>query len=122
MGISQLAFPNLPALRRQKGISLDSISTATRIGKRYLEAIERGDFTVLPGGIYDLSYIRQYARAIDFDEEELLECYFTATGSPRPGAIPEAITKNVQPVPFPQSIPLLPRGLFSISIRKLLKI
>jgi cytoskeletal protein RodZ len=122
MGLSHLAFPNLPALRRQKGISLDSISTATRIGKRYLEAIERGDFTVLPGGIYDLSYIRQYARAIDFDEEELLECYFAATGSVRPGTISEAVKEDIQPVPFRQSVPLIPRGLFNVSIRKLLKI
>ena len=89
MPLSQPFFPNLSALRRQKGVSLESISAATQIGKRYLEAIERGDFTVLPGGIYDTSYIRQYARAVDYDEEDLLGCYFSRTGRQQPAAVAE---------------------------------
>ena len=86
MGFSQTVFPNLPALRRQKGISLDTIAAATCIGKRYLEAIERGAFAVLPGGIYDISYIRQYARAVDFDEQELLEYYAVLRGGKTGGS------------------------------------
>jgi cytoskeletal protein RodZ len=82
-------YPNLSALRRQRGISLESITTATQIGKRYLEAIERGEFSVLPGGIYDISYIRQYARAVDYDEEDLLGCYFARTGRPEPAGSAE---------------------------------
>jgi cytoskeletal protein RodZ len=78
MGFSRTFLPNLPVLRQQKGISLDAIATETRIGIRDLEAIEQGAFTRLPGGIYDTSYIRQYARAVDFDEQELLDCYWAA--------------------------------------------
>ena len=37
------------------------------------------DFEKLPGGIYNTSYIRQYARAIDFDEAELLAYYHSRT-------------------------------------------
>jgi cytoskeletal protein RodZ len=51
---------------------LKSISDATKIRLFYLEAIERGEFGKLPGKPYMRSYIRQYARAIDFDEAELL--------------------------------------------------
>lgn len=90
MPFSQPFFPNLSALRRQKGISLESISAATQIGKRYLEAIERGDFTVLPGGIYDTSYIRQYARAVDYDEEDILGCYYARTGRQQQPAVAES--------------------------------
>ncbi|HUK19532.1 MAG TPA: helix-turn-helix domain-containing protein [Bryobacteraceae bacterium] len=121
MGFSQPVFPNLPALRRQKGVTLESICAATRIGKRYLEAIERGEFTVLPGGIYDISYIRQYARAVDFDEEELLACYLAVTDSEKHCSISEAVDQNIRPMPFPQSLPLVPRSLFTVSIRKLRK-
>ena len=67
--------PNLAALRRQKGISLCHIADSTKIGVRYLEAIERGQFSKLPGGIYNVSYIRQYARAINVNEVELVERY-----------------------------------------------
>ena len=90
MPLNQPFFPNLSALRRQKGISLESISAATQIGKRYLEAIERGDFTVLPGGIYDTSYIRQYARAADYDEDDLLGCYYARTTRQQPPAVAES--------------------------------
>jgi cytoskeleton protein RodZ len=69
------APPNLTALRHQKGISLHHIAEATKIGIRYLEAIEHGQFAKLPGGIYNTSYIRQYAQAIEVNEAEILDCY-----------------------------------------------
>jgi cytoskeletal protein RodZ len=65
----------LSTLRRNRGITLQEISQATKIGIRSLEAIEREEFSKLPGGIYATSYIRQYARAIDYPEDDLLECY-----------------------------------------------
>jgi len=69
---------DLAGLRQQKGISLGEIAQETKIRVGYLDAIERGQFTKLPGGIYNISYIRQYARAIDCDEQPLLDHYRAA--------------------------------------------
>jgi hypothetical protein len=66
----------LATVRRNRGISLKDISDSTKIGIRALEAIEQGDFRKLPGGIYATSYIRQYARAIDYDESVILALYY----------------------------------------------
>ena len=66
------ALPDLSSIRRRKGITLDAIAGATKISKRYLEAIERSEFGQLPGGVFRTSYIRQYARAIEYDEWDLL--------------------------------------------------
>jgi cytoskeletal protein RodZ len=74
------APPDLITVRRKKGVSLQDISETTKIGVNYLRAIEEGEFAKLPGGIYSTSYIRQYARAIDYNESELLELYYRATG------------------------------------------
>ena|SRR5579862_5955392 len=63
------------AKRRERGISLDEIANETKISLRSLRAIEEGDFRKLPGGIYNTSYIRQYARAVDVDEYELVAVY-----------------------------------------------
>ena len=71
----------LATIRKNRGISLEQIAQSTKIGVRSLEAIERGDFQKLPGGIYSTSYIRQYARAIDYDESALLEFYHRETGA-----------------------------------------
>jgi len=75
MGYVVTTPPNLAALRDEKGISLRQIAETTKIGVRYLEAIERGQFAKLPGGVYSVNYIRQYARAIEVSEAELLESY-----------------------------------------------
>lgn len=61
--------------RQQKGITLESIAAATKLSVRQLNAIEAGDFKKLPGGIYNTNYIRQYAKAIGFDEADLLAFY-----------------------------------------------
>ena len=71
----------LETIRRNRGISLAQIAESTKISVRSLEAIERGDFGKLPGGIYSTSYIRQYARAIDYDESAILSYYHRAMGA-----------------------------------------
>ena len=65
----------LSTIRRNRGISLEQIAESTKISIRSLEAIEQGDFRKLPGGIYNTSYIRQYARAIEYDESALIAFY-----------------------------------------------
>jgi cytoskeletal protein RodZ len=76
--------------RRNRGITLEAISASTKLSIRLLRAIESGDFRQLPGGIYDTNYIRQYARAIEFDEAALLAFYqeFCRTGSRDPRKSP----------------------------------
>jgi cytoskeletal protein RodZ len=79
----------LTTIRRNRGISLEQIAESTKISIRCLDAIERGDFRKLPGGIYNTSYIRQYARAIDYDESEILAFYHRQTNT-----VPTATTED----------------------------
>lgn len=76
MGLDGGYPADLLTVRGKKGVSLQDISQATKIRVHYLEAIETGEFAKLPGGIYAISYIRQYARAIDYNESELLERFY----------------------------------------------
>jgi cytoskeletal protein RodZ len=78
----------LATIRRNRGISLEQIAEMTKISKRSLEAIERGEFRKLPGGIYDTSYIRQYARAIDYDESAILAVYARQMAPMQPPSVP----------------------------------
>src|SRR5437660_3177504 len=78
----------LASIRRNRGLSLEQISQSTKISTRSLRAIELGEFKKLPGGIYNTSYIRQYARAIDFDEGELLAVYYRAMNPPDKRPVP----------------------------------
>lgn len=59
--------------RLQKGMSLDDVQEVTKIRKRYLEAIEAGDYKVLPGSFYVRAFIKTYAEAVGINSDELLE-------------------------------------------------
>src|SRR5437660_2018150 len=61
--------------RETRGIALRDISDQTRISMRYLEAIETDDYRRLPGGIFNRSFIRAYAKFIGYDEKEAIEEY-----------------------------------------------
>jgi cytoskeletal protein RodZ len=57
--------------REAAGLSLADVATRTRITQRHLEAIERSDFSELPGRTYVTGFARAYARAIDLPEAEV---------------------------------------------------
>jgi cytoskeleton protein RodZ len=61
--------------REQQGIPLREISNQTRISMRYLEAIEGNDYKRLPGGIFNRSFVKAYARCVGFDETQAVEGY-----------------------------------------------
>lgn len=61
--------------REERGIPLREISDETRISIRYLEAIEANDYKRLPGGIFNRSFVRAYARCVGYDEKEAVEAY-----------------------------------------------
>ncbi|HEY8529752.1 MAG TPA: helix-turn-helix domain-containing protein [Paenibacillaceae bacterium] len=61
--------------REQRGYTLDDIQELTKIRKRYLEAIEEGDYKVLPGSFYVRAFVKNYAEAVGLNAEEVLRLY-----------------------------------------------
>src|SRR6185312_14687662 len=62
-------------LRRERvrqGFDVEYIATRTKIGLHLIEAIEADQFDRLPGGVFARSFVRQYARLLGLDEEELV--------------------------------------------------
>lgn len=65
----------LKEAREAKQLSLDRIQDVTKIQKRYLLAIEEGNFNILPGKFYARAFIKEYAVAVGLNPDELLESY-----------------------------------------------
>ena len=61
--------------REGRGIPLREISDQTRISVRYLEAIESNDYGRLPGGVFNRSFIKAYAKCVGYDEKAAIEGY-----------------------------------------------
>jgi cytoskeletal protein RodZ len=59
----------LKQAREARGLSLNEIATATKISPGALEALERNEYTRLPGGIFSRSFVRAYALAVGLDPE-----------------------------------------------------
>ncbi|UQS85184.1 DUF4115 domain-containing protein [Apilactobacillus apisilvae] len=58
--------------RVAKGMSLDDVQKITKIQSHYLEAIEREDFSELPGDFYVRAFVKQFADTVGIDGMELL--------------------------------------------------
>lgn len=57
--------------REAKGLSLDDVIRELKLNGEFLEALESGDWAQMPGEVYAIGFLRQYASllAIDFSDE-----------------------------------------------------
>jgi cytoskeleton protein RodZ len=61
-----------------RGVSLDEIAAATKIGTRSLTALEEENFAILPGGIFNKGFVRAYARFLGMNEDQAVADYQAA--------------------------------------------
>lgn len=71
MGIGE----KLREAREANNITLDELQETTKIQKRYLRAIEEGNYHILPGSFYARAFIKEYANAVGLNSNELLEMH-----------------------------------------------
>jgi cytoskeleton protein RodZ len=57
--------------RVKRNLDLEQISRELKISPRLLDAIEQEKFDRLPGSVFAKSFVRQYARLLGLDEDEL---------------------------------------------------
>ncbi|WP_328479379.1 DUF4115 domain-containing protein [Streptomyces sp. NBC_00377] len=80
------------ALRQARiaaGLTVDDVSTATRVRIAIVRAIESDDFTPCGGDVYARGHIRTLARAVHLDPAPLIERYDDTHGG-RPAPTPAA--------------------------------
>ena len=63
--------------RQKKKISIDQIFTKTRIDKKYLQAIEDGNFSIMPD-VYIRAFIKEYALNVGLNPNEIIEKFTLA--------------------------------------------
>ena len=61
--------------RETRQIALADVEKALRIRRRYLQALEMGDYTALPGEIQARGFLRNYARYLNLPVDEALARY-----------------------------------------------
>ncbi|WP_037890711.1 RodZ domain-containing protein [Streptomyces sp. NRRL S-87] len=79
----------LQQARISAGLTVDEVSSTTRVRIPIVHAIEQDDFTRCGGDVYARGHIRTLARAVGLDPAELIEQYDAAHGG-RPAPTPAA--------------------------------
>jgi cytoskeleton protein RodZ len=98
---------NLRREREMRGVPLDEIAAATKISVRCLQALEAGEFSKLPGGIFTRSFIRAYAKYLGLNEETVM-AEFQAVGPPMEEADLSKLTPSqTKPAEVKSRAPLL---------------
>ena len=67
-------YQELKKIRNSKKITLKEISEYTKINTKYLEALENGEFNVLPN-VYTRLFLRSYCNYLSIDYKNILDEY-----------------------------------------------
>lgn len=68
-------LPDLKTLREQRGLTIEDIFLKTRVSSTTLDAIEDGEYHLLPAPVYAKRFIQSYAKTIGIDAESILVHY-----------------------------------------------
>src|SRR5919106_3969290 len=73
MSDRQTFGPRLRRERERRGISLDTIAAVTKVSAELWEGLERNDFSRWPSGIFARAFVRDYARAVGLDADDVVD-------------------------------------------------
>ncbi len=98
--------------REMRGITLEEIAEATKIGTRSLRALEEQDFDKLPGGIFNKGFVRAYSKYLGIDEDQAVADYQTAVNEAqasgkltRPEYVPPILIADESEIKEPVRVP-----------------
>ncbi|HEX8986107.1 MAG TPA: RodZ domain-containing protein [Bryobacteraceae bacterium] len=101
--------------RLQRGLDIDQLAELTKINSAMLEAIEADDLDRLPGSFFTRSFVRQYAKALDLDDDDFETELRRVTGAdePPPDELP-AFTPDLGLPPVTPGVGSYRRGHHSL--------
>lgn len=100
--------------REERKLSLREVSEATKIGVRFLQAMEADDFAVLPSGTYTRYFIRNYAKCLSINPEEAVSRYNKQTAQSEEVNEPQLAYKDFSTEPSRRSQGLVLIGLLGV--------
>jgi cytoskeleton protein RodZ len=96
--------------REMREVSLAEVTSGTRIGQRFLEALENEEWDKLPGGIFSRGFVRSIARYLGLNEEDLLSEFDLARGEQKMDA----------PAPYENRLPSPPKWIPALALLTLI--
>lgn len=90
--------------RQRKNLSLTEIAAITKVGASHFSALERGDCSRWPGGVYNRAFIRAYAQAVGLDPDETAAEFAECHEPPPPVAAVDQAGAAEKTAPTPPAL------------------
>lgn len=133
--------PRLRRERERRGISLETLAARTNVSIELWTGLESNDFSKWPGGLFARSFVRDYARVVGLDGDDVVDdfCRLYPIGDRRvlptlraqaelighefeagddPNLIPGGVDRRQTSMPPPESTPDRPATRRWWSFRK----
>jgi len=104
--------PRLRSERERRGISLQTVVDVTKVGADLWQGLERNDLSRWPSGIFARAFVREYAKVVGLDVDEVVDefCRLFPAGDRRATRIIKAQAELLgQPAAAPED-PAPPQG------------
>lgn len=75
LGRSRSLASILKAARTKAGVSLEEAEVQTKVRLKYLEALETGQYHLLPAEAYNIGFIRAYAEYLKLNPDKIVRLY-----------------------------------------------
>lgn len=86
--------------REAKGWTLAMVEDATKIRTRYLDALEKENYAIIPGVAYIKGFLRTYAKHLSLDPEDVINLYKSAMQEEVAPALDASLTSRSRPLWF----------------------
>jgi cytoskeleton protein RodZ len=80
--------------RQKRNISLAQIAADTKISLHYLESLEEGRYSELPGGMYNRAFLRAYCERLNLNQQDILNRYEAEISPPMDRALKSKVHIN----------------------------
>ena len=66
--------------REQRNVSIETICAVTKVSVRHLQALEAGEYSELPGGVFRKGILRSYLGVLGLEEDSWIERFEASLG------------------------------------------
>lgn len=73
--------------REEFGWDLEEVQARTKIQKRYLQAIEEGNYSDLPGAFYARAFIKSYSEVLGLEPDQVFQQFESDLPKPKQEAV-----------------------------------
>jgi len=79
--------------REGRGLSLEQVEEVTHIRRAFLQALEEERFDALPGDVYVKGFLRNYARFLNLNSDEVMAAYGAQSHNTSGSGIPHVLNE-----------------------------